>query len=157
MSETEYKISGKRHKVEDQAKPQTESRPGGWLIVTRQGPGGKPERVRVAHVRVGGKVSALVGGRPYFAESKALSRGGASAGSGDADLTAQFPGKVRKILVRDGARVSEGEPLMLLEAMKMEFAVKSPGPGIVRKVRVSEGQQLSPGTQLVDFEPEGGK
>ena len=157
MSETEYKISGKRHKVEVQAPLKTEARPGGWTIVTRKRADGTLERVRMLQARVGSKVSALIGGRSYFAEVKALARGGASGGSSESDLTAQFPGKVRKVLVKDGARVKEGEPLMLLEAMKMEFAVKAPGAGTIRKVRVSEGQQLTPGTQLVDFEPEGGK
>ena len=157
MSETEYKISGKRHKVEEQAPLKTETRPGGWTIVTRKRADGTLERVRMVQARVGSKVSALISGRPYFAEAKALSRGGAQGGGSEADLTAQFPGKVRKILVQDGARVKEGEPLMLLEAMKMEFAIKAPAAGTVRKVRVTEAQQLTPGTLLVDFEPEGGK
>ena len=52
-------------------------------------------------------------------------RGGAG-GEEHADLVAQFPGKVRKVLVAEGAQVAEGEPLVLVEAMKMEFAVKAP-------------------------------
>jgi 3-methylcrotonyl-CoA carboxylase alpha subunit len=157
MSEREYKISGKRHRVSEQAPVVTELRAGGWIILERPSAGGGVERVRIAQVRVGSRVSALVSGRPYFAELKALSRASSTGGSGDSDLVAQFPGKVRKILVQPGTRVGEGDSLMLLEAMKMEFAIKAPGVGVVRKVLVSEGQQLSPGTLLIDFEAESEK
>jgi biotin carboxyl carrier protein len=56
-------------------------------------------------------------------------------------------------LVREGDQVAEGAPLMLLEAMKMEFSIKAPFNGTVKKLCVQEGQQLSPGQQLVEVEP----
>ena len=84
-------------------------------------------------------------------------RARSSAGGGsDADLVAQFPGKVRKILVKADQAVAEGDPLVLVEAMKMEFAVKAPFAGKVTKLLVKEGQQLSPGDRLLDMEASGG-
>ena len=103
-------------------------------------------------LEVQGKLSAQLSGHAYFGEVAAASRGGGGASAGDADLVAQFPGKVRKVLVQDGAAVAAGEPMLLVEAMKMEFSIKAPSDGIVKKVRVSEGQQLAPGDRFVDFE-----
>jgi 3-methylcrotonyl-CoA carboxylase alpha subunit len=79
------------------------------------------------------------------------SQGGVSGGS-ESDLIAQFPGKVRKIRVQSNQRVQQGEVLILLEAMKMEFAIRAPSDGTVLRLRVSEGEQVSPGTLLLDWE-----
>ncbi len=94
-----------------------------------------------------------MGGTNYHGPIEKKSRGGASAAGSDADLVAQFPGKVRRILITEGTTVVEGEPLVLIEAMKMEFSVKAPFAGKVSKIRVSEGQQLSPGDRFLDLEP----
>jgi acetyl-CoA/propionyl-CoA carboxylase biotin carboxyl carrier protein len=77
---------------------------------------------------------------------------GASGGT-DADLVAQFPGKVRKILTAVGTLVAEGEPLILVEAMKMEFAIKAPFAGTITKILVAEAQQLAPGDRFLDMTP----
>lgn len=68
------------------------------------------------------------------------------------DLVAQFPGKVRKVLVETGSHVAEGDPLMLVEAMKMEFTIRAPFAAQVLGVLVKEGQQISPGDRFVDLE-----
>lgn len=68
------------------------------------------------------------------------------------DLIAQFPGRVRKVLVREGEAVQEDQPLLLIEAMKMEFPIRSPYEGVVKKVFFGEGSVLSPGQLLVDVE-----
>lgn len=79
----------------------------------------------------------------------------ASGKSNDSDLIAQFPGKVRRILVQPGASVAEGDSLLLVEAMKMEFAIRAPFAGKVTLVHVQEGQQLAPGDRFLDLEEEG--
>ena len=55
-------------------------------------------------------------------------------------------------MVKDGQAVEADAPLLMIEAMKMEFAIKSSEPGVVAKVLVEEGQQLSPGQKLLLFE-----
>lgn len=125
-----------------------ERRPGGAFLITY--PDGRRERV-YGHSR-GTKFTASLSGRLYYGERIIPERGGsASGGAGDSDLTAQFPGKVRKVLVASGMAVTEGQPLLLLEAMKMEFAIKAPTDGTIQRVLVKEGEQLSPGVKLVDI------
>ena len=46
-------------------------------------------------------------------------------------------GKIRKILVKDGDQVEMGTPLVLVEAMKMEFSIKAPSKGTVKKILVA--------------------
>jgi biotin carboxyl carrier protein len=126
-----------------------ERRPGGAFLITH--PDGRRERAY--GLSRGTKFTTSLSGRLYFGERLIPERGGsASGGAGDSDLTAQFPGKVRKVLVASGVTVTEGQPLLLLEAMKMEFAIKAPSDGTVLRVLVKEGEQLSPGVKLVDFQ-----
>lgn len=98
-----------------------------------------------------GRIWSWVAGESWYGEIQEKTRGGVSGGS-EGDLTAQFPGKVRKILVNEGAQVSEGEPLLLMEAMKMEFAVKAPFAGTVVRIRVKDGQQVLPGETFIDLQ-----
>lgn len=156
MAKPLVRIAGQKLALEPAAGWTLESRPGGWIIATRAGADGKAERVRFQALELKGKLAASVRGRLY--QGELIDEGRAAGGGGsDADLTAQFPGKVRKILVQAGARVAAGDPLVLVEAMKMEFAVKAPASGVVKAVLVKEGQQLSPGDRFVDFAPEGEK
>jgi biotin carboxyl carrier protein len=59
---------------------------------------------------------------------------------------------VRKIVVTAGQKVEAGQTLLMVEAMKMEFAIKSSTPGTVVSILVEEGMILTPGQKLLDFE-----
>lgn len=147
------KVSGKKVELPQASAEWTFTpRPGGWVIAERT-VDGKKERKRVAAVEQGGKLSFSIDGFLFFTEVQTKQRGGVSAASVEDELKAQFPGKVRKVLVEAGASVEAGVPLLLIEAMKMEFSVKAPVKGKVRAVLVKEGQQLSPGDKFLDFEP----
>jgi 3-methylcrotonyl-CoA carboxylase alpha subunit len=76
----------------------------------------------------------------------------AVASSGD--LTAPMPGKVTHVHVKSGAKVIKGQPLLVLEAMKMEHTISAPGAGTVVEVRCAVGEQVDDGTALVVFEAE---
>src|SRR3954454_19618279 len=78
---------------------------------------------------------------PRFAEPDA----GHAAGS----LVAPMPGSVVRVLVEDGAEVTVGQPLVVLEAMKMEHTVAAPATGRIAEVRVQPGQQVEAGTVLL--------
>lgn len=132
-----------------------EQRPGGWLIVETKTPQGETVRERVFYGEKKGKFSFSYKGTLYSGEiqKKSSSSSNAASAGGDHDLTAQFPGKVRKILVTDGAAVQLGDSLILVEAMKMEFSIKAPAEGCVKKILVKEGQELSPGDLFLEFEP----
>jgi propionyl-CoA carboxylase alpha chain len=64
-------------------------------------------------------------------------------------LVAPMPGSVVRVLVDTGATVVKGDPLVVLEAMKMEHTVASPTDGTVAEVQVTAGQQVDAGAVLV--------
>jgi len=69
-------------------------------------------------------------------------------------LSAPMPGKVLAVLAEPGRLVEPGQPLLILEAMKMEHAVAAPRRGKVVAFRVAPGDLVAEGDELVDFETE---
>jgi acetyl/propionyl-CoA carboxylase alpha subunit len=67
-------------------------------------------------------------------------------------VTAPMPGTVIRLLVAEGDSVRARQPLVVLEAMKMETPLASPYDAIVRAVHVSEGDQVAGGAVLVELE-----
>jgi geranyl-CoA carboxylase alpha subunit len=97
-----------------------------------------------------------------------LARGGASfalrdlshrpsakndAGLGDGRLVAPMNGRVAAVHARAGETVAGGQPLVVLEAMKMEHGLALPAPVRVTSVHAIAGSQVAPGQILVEFEP----
>jgi biotin carboxyl carrier protein len=78
--------------------------------------------------------------------------GGARGRSGPTRVRSLMPGKVVRILVEAGQQVAEGQPLVVVEAMKMENEVRSPGPGKVTRVCVTPGATVEGGADLVTLE-----
>ena len=74
------------------------------------------------------------------------------AGGEQSTLTAPMPGTVIRVLVGDGEAVKPRQPLVVLEAMKMETPVVSPYEAVVRAVHVSEGDRVAGGALLVELE-----
>lgn len=148
------KVSGRRFDLPLTGDPvvsgwNLQPRPGGWIIA--ESPGGGRRRFFYWEAR--GLFGANLDGRLFhgeIAEERHNSRR-SPEGAGDADLVAQFPGKVRKLLVMAGQWVAAGDPLILVEAMKMEFQIKAPFAGRVERVLVEEGRQLSPGDRFLDL------
>lgn len=76
--------------------------------------------------------------------------GTAPAAAGDGEpVTAPLAGNIFRVLVKPGQAVSEGEKIMVLEAMKMETDVSAPRGGTIGEVRVSEGDAVTLGQTLV--------
>jgi acetyl/propionyl-CoA carboxylase alpha subunit len=67
-------------------------------------------------------------------------------------VAAPMPGTVIKVLVAEGDHVAAREPLVVLEAMKMETPLVSPYDAVVRRVHVREGEQVAGGAVLVELE-----
>jgi 3-methylcrotonyl-CoA carboxylase alpha subunit len=67
-------------------------------------------------------------------------------------LAAPMPGKIVAVLTSAGARVSRGDPLMILEAMKMEHTITAPIDGVVKAIHYGAGEQVLEGAQLVELE-----
>jgi biotin carboxyl carrier protein len=64
-------------------------------------------------------------------------------------LTAPMPGKVLKVEVAEGARVTRGQSLIVLEAMKMKNSIRSPQDATVLEVLVQPGQSVAYGDALL--------
>jgi biotin carboxyl carrier protein len=67
-------------------------------------------------------------------------------------LTAPMPGKVVRLLVKQGEKVQEGQGLLVVEAMKMENELKSPKAGTVTEVFAREGSAVEANAQLLTVE-----
>jgi biotin carboxyl carrier protein len=75
-----------------------------------------------------------------------------TGGSGSGRIAAPLPGAVLKINVKAGDQVKSGDPVCILEAMKMQNEVMSPYSGTVKEVAVAEGQNVMEGDLLVTVE-----
>ena len=90
----------------------------------------------------------LVEVEPY-ARHLIRTRGGAGAGAAGQTIKTPLPGKVTHVAVAVGDRVTRGDTVVVIEAMKMENELKAAGPGIVAEVRVRPGQPVNTGDVLV--------
>ncbi|HEY3075283.1 MAG TPA: biotin/lipoyl-containing protein, partial [Burkholderiales bacterium] len=72
------------------------------------------------------------------------------AGSGS--LAAPMPGRVIKLFVTAGDKVVKGQPLLILEAMKMEHTITAPADGTVKEIHYSAGEQVLEGAELIKVE-----
>lgn len=67
------------------------------------------------------------------------------------EIKAPMPGLVLDIMVKEGDEVVADQPLFILEAMKMENVIKSPGDSVVKKVEVSKGNSVEKNQILISF------
>jgi biotin carboxyl carrier protein len=79
----------------------------------------------------------------------AAERGGKKAGG---LIKSVMPGVVVKLLVKEGQRVELDQPILILEAMKMQNEIKSPTAGVVKKLHVTEREAVSSGAKLAVIE-----
>ena len=63
-----------------------------------------------------------------------------------------MPGNVLRVLVHAGDRVAAGQPLVVVEAMKMEHQINAPSGGVVTDVLVVPGEQVDTGQVLLHLE-----
>jgi len=110
-------------------------------------------RVRVAGAR---RRSSIVAAAGLFAaefitvEGRTAHRAGGLAAP---QVDAPMPGKVLKVLVGEGQSVAHGDPLIVLEAMKMETTLYAESPAIVAKICVVAGQMVDHGARLIELSP----
>jgi glutaconyl-CoA/methylmalonyl-CoA decarboxylase subunit gamma len=164
-------LDGEEHIVDVSEKPG-----GGYVLGLSKSGEDESSRVLEAEVagkgelttvQLGGKVIDLVveGALPkleIFASGKrasvtvesARTRAAAAmrGGGGGADeglITSPMPGKVVKILVKEGDSVTQGAPIIVVEAMKMENELLATKTGVVQKVYVSLGDTVEGGARLI--------
>jgi biotin carboxyl carrier protein len=83
------------------------------------------------------------------ARAAALARRAERAAAGPATVRSTIPGRVVKLLVRAGDRVTAGQATVVLEAMKMENELRAPRAGTVADIRCVEGAAVEAGQDLV--------
>jgi acetyl/propionyl-CoA carboxylase alpha subunit len=89
---------------------------------------------------------------PGAAPDIAVASGDHGSGGEQSAVLAPMPGTVIRVLVAQGDRVQPRQPLVVLEAMKMETPLSSPYEAVVRAVHVEEGAAVTTGTVLVELE-----
>jgi biotin carboxyl carrier protein len=126
---------------------EVQSLAGGGAIVTISG-----RRFRVASARNNASILVAVGPRNFefkpVEESRRRHRGLASA-----EIVAPMPGKVLNLMVKEGDAVDTGQPLAVIEAMKMETTLAAESPAIIKRVCVAAGQMVDHGAVLIELSP----
>jgi 3-methylcrotonyl-CoA carboxylase alpha subunit len=99
---------------------------------------------RLGAAGLSSSAQATAGAVPAHAAARADGDQGAGG-----TLTAPMPGRVVAVHVAKGQDVRRGEPLLVLEAMKMEHTVAAPADGVVREIRFAAGDLVEEGAELV--------
>jgi len=108
-------------------------------------------RSRAAIALAGSELTVIVQGTawrfgvvdPFAAEDEEGGHGG---------VTSPMPGKVIQVLANAGDAVTKGQPLLILEAMKMEHTIAAPAEGKIAAINAAVGEQVNEGVVLVTFE-----
>ena len=78
-----------------------------------------------------------------------------AANKGGGLLKAVMPGVVKELLVKEGEEVAEGQPLLILEAMKMQNEIAAAGDGIVKIIHTTPGTAVAAGDKLITLSAKG--
>jgi len=110
--------------------------------------------IRAHLVRQKDEVFVHVNGRAYRLKDVTEEAGREdSSHTSDLKVVAPMPGTVIKVMVEAGQTVKRGEPLVIVEAMKMENEVRAPGAAVVTAVLVKPGEKVGFGQKLVELTP----
>lgn len=105
--------------------------------------------VRVRAERDGNRVLVWCAGSVHeFRRAKGRAT---AAGEASGDLLAPMPGRVRRVVLAAGEKVGRGDVLLILEAMKMEHAIRAPRDGTVVRVHYGEGDLVEAGAVLAEL------
>jgi acetyl-CoA/propionyl-CoA carboxylase biotin carboxyl carrier protein len=104
---------------------------------------GKSANVR--GMRIGDNVWLHVNGETWVVDQRpkvARPRDGAKSAAQGGEIRSPMPGKILKVNVQVGQKVQARQVLIIMDAMKMEYSLTSPGVGIVKEISVRENQQV---------------
>ena len=89
-----------------------------------------------------------------LSDPKKLRSAGAAGASADgvSEIKTAMPGKLVRVLVEAGSEIQKGEPVLVVEAMKMQNEMKAPKDGVVKEIRFAEGATVNAGDVLAIIE-----
>ncbi|GAB4524811.1 MAG: acetyl/propionyl/methylcrotonyl-CoA carboxylase subunit alpha [Parvularculaceae bacterium] len=129
------------------------------IEVARAAPQGSGLRITLAgdsfdadFARHRGGLRVWIGAESWDLREGAPGRVAAAGGASEGSLAAPLPGVITGLAVEPGADVEAGQTLLVMEAMKMEYAVKAPAAGVVKAFLFAEGDTVNEGDLLVEFE-----
>lgn len=101
-----------------------------------------------------GEIAITLAGHRYDCElederERAANLAARAASKGGGTVKAVMPGVVVEVLVAEGDEVTAGQPLLILEAMKMQNEIGAPGDGVVTSIHAAAGTAVSAGDKLV--------
>lgn len=102
-------------------------------------------------IRVNGVVQALqvLGPQQLLLEAMGMS---ANVETQEKHVESPMPGKILQVMVATGTEVDEGDPLLVLEAMKMENVIRAPRSGVIAVVQAQVGEAVEKAAILVTYE-----
>lgn len=142
-------------RIEETRLAYRELRRGGALVALEIGGGIFPVRV----ARQGDRAFVWSAGSVFEVRRAPAARARSREGSAThAGLVAPMPGRIRKTLVHPGEAVSKGQVILLIEAMKMEHAIRAPQDGVLTRLAHGEGDLVEAGAVLAEISeiPHGG-
>jgi acetyl/propionyl-CoA carboxylase alpha subunit len=122
----------------------------GKAVMAGAGAGGEPRSVLLDEA---GHIVVFEHGEAFAFSDHPPSAEAAEGGGGDGQIRSPMPGKVTAVSVKAGDTVAKGQPLLTLEAMKMEHAMTAPFDGQVDSLAVEVGSQVSEGAVLASLTP----
>jgi pyruvate carboxylase subunit B len=107
---------------------------------------GVPEEVLVENL------TEMVPTTSGYVDTKKVSKGSKRPrATKEGDVTTSMPGTVVEVLVKEGDTVKAGDPVLIIEAMKMENEVQAPVGGTVNQVNVKKGESVNPDEALMEI------
>ncbi len=133
-------------RAEEEATVEAVSQPSGWRLRIDTLDSARSGAIVLGHDAT---LAVFIGGESWqFQEIDPLAPPeGADIGAGR--LTAPMPGRVIELLVGPGAAVQKGQPMMVIEAMKMEHTIAAPRDGVVAAVHFAAGDLVEEGAELI--------
>jgi 3-methylcrotonyl-CoA carboxylase alpha subunit len=103
----------------------------------------------VVSVLYGAQLTLFFEGETFRLSAKDLASGNERVVTGEGVVVTPMPGKIIEVLVSEGDAVENGQPMIVLEAMKMEHSVRAGGDAIVESLNVAVGDQVDDGATLL--------
>jgi 3-methylcrotonyl-CoA carboxylase alpha subunit len=120
---------------------------GGSLIA-----GADHGRLRVTAIAAEGFVTVIERGRSWRVGRVDVLAEAEAATTGQGQLASPMPGTVVRVMATAGETVKRGQPLMVVEAMKMEHTIAAQADGTVKEIKFRAGDSVAEGVELISFE-----